>query len=88
MHLTLLSTIPSVPLELLSGILDEIRGIIIGEEEEQKREELVEALFKEIEEGVGDREKEYVVWWWGRFREELGDHVRREEEQRQADAKL
>jgi len=36
-----------------------------------KRKELVEELFKEILERVGDREKEFVLRWWYEVREEM-----------------
>jgi hypothetical protein len=90
LHLTLVSAMPSVPLEVLPAILDEIRVIIEGEKEEDYKRELVEALFTEIEERVGDREKEYVVRWWGHFREDLEIQEQYEglQEQEHATARL
>ncbi|TFK24406.1 hypothetical protein FA15DRAFT_669639 [Coprinopsis marcescibilis] len=80
LHLTLISTISSLPLLLLSRLLPEIYTIILstyprgggsgsareGEAltSEERRKELVEALFREILEGVGDREKEFSMTWW------------------------
>ena len=45
--------------------------------------ELVEELFREILENVGDREKEVIMRWWYEVREELvgrGDGKREKEE--------
>ncbi|KAF8073411.1 hypothetical protein FPV67DRAFT_1477676 [Lyophyllum atratum] len=78
LHLTLISTVPSLPLPLMIRALDEIRSIItrgtqsdsgagkVGDdvEEERRRKELVDALFAEILERVGDREKEAAMRWW------------------------
>lgn len=66
LHLTLISCVPSVPLGLLPRLLDPIRSFIDGAQE--KRQELIDALFAEIKERVGDREKEYMVRWWGELR--------------------
>lgn len=68
LHLTLISCVPSVPLCLLPGLLDPIRLFIDGAHDEKKRQELIDALFAEIKERVGDREKEYMVRWWGDLR--------------------
>ncbi|KAF5374139.1 hypothetical protein D9615_008886 [Tricholomella constricta] len=78
LHLTLISTVPSLPLPLMIRALEEIRSIITtrsqsdsgvggvgdGVEEERRRKELVDALFTEILERVGDREKEAAIRWW------------------------
>ncbi|OJA18468.1 hypothetical protein AZE42_04976 [Rhizopogon vesiculosus] len=68
LHLTLISCVPTVPLALLPRLLDPIRSAIDAAHEEQKRKELIDALFAEIKERVGDREKEYMVRWWGEQR--------------------
>lgn len=85
LELTLVSTLSSLPLTLLAKALDEVLTLWTGEEwrgaeeaegkkEEgkEKRGEVVEALFAEILEGVGDREKEYAMVWWYRHRAALG----------------
>ncbi|RDB15275.1 Peroxisomal biogenesis factor 8 [Hypsizygus marmoreus] len=78
LHLTLISTIPSLPLPLMIRALEEIRSFITSHpgsdggvwvvrddvREEEKRKELVEALFAEILGQVGDREKEAAMRWW------------------------
>jgi hypothetical protein len=48
---------------------------------DERRKELVEELFKEILERVGDREKETVMRWWYDIRTELleGEGEKREE---------
>lgn len=68
LYLTLISCVPSVPLTLLPRLLDPIRSAIDTTEEEPKRKEMINALFTEIKERVGDREKEYMVRWWGEQR--------------------
>ncbi|KAG2065595.1 hypothetical protein BDR04DRAFT_1108247 [Suillus decipiens] len=67
LHLTLISCVPSVPLALLPRLLDSIRSFMDAAQDE-KRQELVDALFAEIKERVGDREKEYMIRWWGELR--------------------
>jgi hypothetical protein len=89
LHLTLISTVPSLPLPLVLRALDEIfillkdlrtaKAVDAGEKE--KRKDLVEALFKELLEGVGDREKEAVMRWWYEHREELEPELSATEEQ-------
>ncbi|KAF8648125.1 hypothetical protein AX16_006390 [Volvariella volvacea WC 439] len=102
LHLTLISTVSSLPLPLLIRTLEEIRGIIAkyplipfpatkGKETDQEddgkakaqsegeRKELVDALFEELLEKVGDREKEEAVRWWYKHRDELL-HGRKQDE--------
>lgn len=84
----LIATVPSLPLALLARVLTEIRAIIIActpiqgqvaplgaAGAEGRRKELVEALFGEILERVGDREKEFVLRWWYDNQEELGSSL-------------
>ncbi|KAF7346109.1 hypothetical protein MSAN_01837600 [Mycena sanguinolenta] len=63
LHLTLISVVPSLPLNLLLRVLEEIRTILTTAQSE-KASELVDATFMEISERVGDREKELVMRWW------------------------
>jgi hypothetical protein len=66
LHLMLISAISSLPLVLLPSVLDEIREVITKHEgESPEKREMVDALFREIMEKVGDREKEFVIRWWG-----------------------
>jgi hypothetical protein len=75
LHLTLVSTLPSLPLQLIPRTLDSIQSIVLSlplnTDGDDRRKELVEELFKEILENVGDREKEVAMRWWYEFREEL-----------------
>ncbi|KAH7885077.1 hypothetical protein F5I97DRAFT_1928494 [Phlebopus sp. FC_14] len=65
LHLALISCIPSLPLALLPRALSAVIEIIDATPEpEPRRSELVDALFHEILENVGDAEKEYAVHWW------------------------
>lgn len=88
LHLTLISTIASLPLPLMIRALEEIRYIItaqtrsdggvpgVGDDvETEKKKELVDALFTEILEGVGDREKESAMRWWYANRQKLAWNV-------------
>ncbi|KAG1822504.1 uncharacterized protein BJ212DRAFT_1328449 [Suillus subaureus] len=68
LHLTLISCVPSVPLALLPRLLDPIRSFMDAAQDEKKRQELIDALFAEIKVRVGDREKEYIIRWWGELR--------------------
>ncbi|KAJ7459669.1 hypothetical protein FB451DRAFT_1271116 [Mycena latifolia] len=65
LHLTLVSVVPTLPLKLLPQVLEEIRAILTtAPSHSGKRKELADAIFVEISERVGDREKEYVMHWW------------------------
>jgi hypothetical protein len=92
LHLTLISTIASLPLPLMIRALEEICNIIttrarsdggvggVGDDTEaERKKELIGALFAEILEGVGDREKEAAMRWWYTNRQKLawdiGDHA-------------
>lgn len=73
LHLTLVATISSVSLTLLPRLLDEVCTVIQSYPTSQgaERDELIQALFKEFERNVGDREKEFVMEWWYEHRDEL-----------------
>lgn len=82
LHLMLVSSVSSLPLPLMLKALDEIRLLILahpqqsdesgviadtsGETRPGKREELLDALFTELLEKTGDREKEAGIQWWYR----------------------
>ncbi|KIJ59494.1 hypothetical protein HYDPIDRAFT_118489 [Hydnomerulius pinastri MD-312] len=73
LHLALISSLSSLPLILLPRALEAVRDIIesasfSNPESEAKRGELVDALFGEIMERIGDAEKEYAVRWWNEQR--------------------
>ncbi|KAG8214732.1 hypothetical protein J3R82DRAFT_9820 [Butyriboletus roseoflavus] len=70
LHLALVSSMPSLPLALLPQALSAVKDVIDGTPNDASRKELVEALFQEIMENVGDAEKEYVVHWWNERRVE------------------
>lgn len=72
LNLTLISTLPSLPLPVLTRTLGLIRDILLSlPAGSDARKELVEDLFAEILERVGDREKEFAMKWWYEHREEL-----------------
>ncbi|TFY64171.1 hypothetical protein EVG20_g6041 [Dentipellis fragilis] len=68
LHLTLISSLPSLPLPLLPSALDAVADIIQqypGDVEAKERQtELIHSVFKAILEQIGDREKEYAMRWW------------------------
>ena len=68
LYLALISSLPSLPLALLPRALSAVGDVIEGTPDDASRKELVEALFREIMENVGDAEKEYVVRWWNEQR--------------------
>lgn len=74
LHLTLISTLPSLPLPLLSRTLTSIHSIVVSlplnVDGDKRRKELLEELFREILK-AGDREKDLVMRWWYEVREEL-----------------
>jgi len=74
LELTLISTLSSLPLSLLAKALEEVGEILKRQEEaeRERKEELGKAVFGEILEGVGDREKEYAMRWWYARRVEFG----------------
>ena len=88
LRLVLISMVSSLPLLLMSRVLEEIRIILLttapadSDEESaagRRRKELVEALFAEFLEGVGDREKEAAIRWWYEHRPMLISASREEE---------
>lgn len=94
LHLTLISTVSSLPLPLMIRALEEIKSIITrcpqsdsgvereqDEVKEERRKELVDALFQEISEKVGEQEKEAAMRWWYAHREAFlnGNHGMRAE---------
>ncbi|KAJ7043901.1 hypothetical protein C8F04DRAFT_1070849 [Mycena alexandri] len=73
LHLTLISVVPALPLKLLPRVLEEIGTILTRGRGAQsgsggggggEAKELVDAMFVEISERVGDREKELAMRWW------------------------
>lgn len=70
LHLALISSVPSLSLALLPQALSEVKDIIDGTPDDAIRKELMEALFQEIVENIGDMEKEFAVHWWNERRVE------------------
>lgn len=70
MHMMLVASVSSVSLRMLPSVLEDIRGILITAVPENSasqhalRQDLINALFTEIMENVGDQEKEYAMTWW------------------------
>jgi hypothetical protein len=79
LFLAVIATTPASNLPLLGKLLEEIKSIIVGETKsdnndgrmQEQKAELVNALFAEISERVGDREKEFAIRWWFENREAL-----------------
>lgn len=68
LHLALISTLPSLPLASLPQALSAMKEVVDSTSNDASRKELVEALFQEIMENIGDAEKEYAVHWWNERR--------------------
>ncbi|KAI0056552.1 hypothetical protein BV25DRAFT_1920897 [Artomyces pyxidatus] len=64
LRLALMATLPSLPLTLLPRALAAMARVIDDTQSERDRGKLMGALYREIVERVGDREREYVVRWW------------------------
>ena len=64
LHLALISSLPSLLLALLPQALSAVKDVIDGAPNDASRKELVEVLFREIMENIGDAEKEYAIHWW------------------------
>ncbi|KAJ3862354.1 hypothetical protein EV359DRAFT_45356 [Lentinula novae-zelandiae] len=80
LHITLIACVSALPLSLLGRFFEEIDGVLRVDREsqdsedmaastmqDQNRTELIQALFRELSQMVGDREKEYVLRWWTAF---------------------
>ena len=64
LSLTLISIIPNVSLQLLPRVLQEVERVVDNEKEPRKRRVLIESVFEEILERVGDAEREVAMTWW------------------------
>jgi hypothetical protein len=64
LHLTLVSTLESLPIKLLPRVLEQVKSAILSQGDKEKKEELVRAVLKEILEKVGDGGKVIVMKWW------------------------
>lgn len=77
LRLTLISTVPSLPLVLMLQALEQIKATIIPThpssslDAQGRRDELVKALFDEIMERVGYSEKSAAMKWWYKNRAAL-----------------
>lgn len=87
MHLALVASISAVSLAVLPRVLDTILNDVIvpaSKESEGARrntEELVNGLFEEISDRVGDAEKECAMRWWNAHKSRLWAAVRGENDQ-------
>lgn len=53
-----------MPLALLPDVMTQVESAVSGEQDGEKRHEMVEAAWKEILESVADAEKDWVMRWW------------------------
>ncbi|KAJ3917474.1 hypothetical protein F5877DRAFT_44588 [Lentinula edodes] len=80
LHITFIACVSALPLSLLGRFFEEIDGVLRVDREsknsenmaaltmqDQNRTELIQALYRELSQMVGDREKEYVLRWWSAF---------------------
>jgi hypothetical protein len=75
LQLALVSSLSALPLSLLAGALERVRGIVVAAPADEARDELVRELFRELLERVGDREKEFVMHWWAENEGILGGYA-------------
>ncbi|KAG9004999.1 hypothetical protein FRB90_010616, partial [Tulasnella sp. 427] len=75
LRLVLVSLVSSVDCALLPALLESVREEVVKEKNYERRVELKDAVFKEVERGVGDAEREVVMRWWLDVRDELGGGV-------------
>lgn len=78
LQLVLISTISSLPLPLMLRALNQVRLLIteypqddseaVASGEKGRKAELLAALFNELLEKTGDREKEAAMRWWYEYR--------------------
>ncbi|KAL5482633.1 hypothetical protein ACEPAI_9227 [Sanghuangporus weigelae] len=64
LSLALISLIPNVSLVLLPRLLVEVERVVDGELDSGRRRVLIENVFEEILERVGDAEREVAMRWW------------------------
>ena len=77
LHSTLVATVPAVSIALLPRVLEECKAVITSLSDPAaaaQRRYLVQMLFKELSENVGDAEKEYSIRWWYENRASLAAH--------------
>lgn len=91
LHLVLISTISSLPLPLMLRALDQVRSLITEYPQDNssgavtpggkgRKAKLVAALFSELLEKTGDREKEAAMRWWYKHRPTLIAEAKVQEE--------
>ena len=73
LSLTLISLISNVGLVLLPRVLDEVQRVVDGETEPGRRRILIENVFEEILERVGDTEREIAMKWWFQQSKQWGE---------------
>lgn len=64
LRLALISLTPNVTIQLLPYLLQEVDRIVSGERDRRRKRILIDAVFDEVLERVGDEEKEYAMRWW------------------------
>lgn len=64
LRLALISLVPNVTIQLLPYLLQDVDRIIGAEQDRQRKRILIDAVFDEILERVGDEEKEFAMRWW------------------------
>lgn len=64
LRLALISLVPNVTIQLLPYLLKDVDRIIDTEKDRRRKRILIDAVFDEILERVGDEEKEFAMRWW------------------------
>jgi hypothetical protein len=71
LQLALVASISAVPILKLPLLLEIIRDQIIHSK--TSKDTLVKAVYHEIVERLGDREKDIALKWWMKVKDDIGD---------------
>lgn len=64
LRLALISLVPNVTIQLLPYLLQDVDRSICAEQDRRRKRILIDAVFDEILERVGDEVKEFAMRWW------------------------
>ncbi|KAG8933811.1 hypothetical protein FRC02_011133 [Tulasnella sp. 418] len=71
LRLALVSSISAASSRLLPDLLQRLRSTMLDEKDIRRKKELVSAAFKHVSVGAADADREIVMRWWLKLREEM-----------------
>ncbi|KAG8969381.1 hypothetical protein FRC03_003072 [Tulasnella sp. 419] len=71
LRLALVSSISAASSRLLPDLLQRLRSTMLDEKDIRRKKELVSAAFKQVSVGAADADREIVMRWWLKLREEM-----------------